>query len=202
MSYNVKDYNPPTDNDSVTPLVTGNFQWMKTTPMLKKRVHAGSVQVLEAGKNLFSYYWWSNSMVIDDLIHPYLGHQSISKKDMQLNWCRFQYLWEKQNYPVNILFISFGTCKKIEVKRGYVVKKWEFVQRKKKYYINFSKLDYLHLWPMVDFRREVVQIRDFSSEIQGFEAFRGVRQKVSNPWILDDKSQIWATFRRKLTIAY
>ena len=50
------------------------------------------------------------------------------------------------------IFVTFGTSEKIEVKRGHFVKKWEFGQKKKKQYINFSKLEYMLLWPTVNFR--------------------------------------------------
>ena len=55
---------------------------------------------------------------------------------------------------------------------------------------------------MVNFRLKVAQIWDLSSENQGLEAFAGAKPRTSNPWISDDKSQIWATFRWKLTIVH
>ena len=55
---------------------------------------------------------------------------------------------------------------------------------------------------MGNFRLKVAQIWDLSSKIQGFEDFAGAKPRTSNPWISDDKSQIWATFRRKLTIGH
>ena len=58
------------------------------------------------------------------------------------------------------------------------------------------------LWPMVNFRLKVAQIWDLSSKIQGFEVLGFAPAKTSNPWISDDKSQIWATFRQKLTIGH
>ena len=36
----------------------------------------------------------------------------------------------------SIFFVTFGTCEKIEVKKGHLVKKWEFGQAKKKFNIS------------------------------------------------------------------
>ena len=55
---------------------------------------------------------------------------------------------------------------------------------------------------MVKFCLKVAQIWDLSSEIQGFEVLARARPSISNPWIQDDKSQIWVTFRQKLTIGH
>ena len=62
------------------------------------------------------------------------------KKIVQLNRCCFQYLWEKLNHPVKkIFFVTFRTCEKMEVKRGHLVKKWEFGQTKKILVYQFFK---------------------------------------------------------------
>ena len=37
------------------------------------------------------------------------------------------------------IFVTFGTCEKIEVKRGHLVKKWEFGQKKKILIYQFFK---------------------------------------------------------------
>ena len=74
--------------------------------------------------------------------------------------------------------------------------------KKKNLYINFLKENHLLLWPMVDFCLKIAQNWDSSSEFQRFEAFEGAQPRLSNPWILYDKSQFWAIFRRKSTIGH
>ena len=81
-----------------------------------------------------------------------------------------------ESFCESIFFVTFGSCEKIEVKRGHLVKKWELGQTKK--------------------------ISLYQFEIQGFEILGLAPTKALNPWISDDKYQIWATFRRKLTIGH
>ena len=104
--------------------------------------------------------------------HPYLGHPSISKKNTQLNRCCFQYLWEKQNHPAKAFFFcNLRDLQENEGQKrplGQKVRIWS--NEKKIHYINFSKLEYVLLWPMVNFCLKVPQIWCLSSPIQGFEA--------------------------------
>ena len=96
-------------------------------------------------------------------------------------------------------FVTFGTCEKIEVKRGHLVKKWEFGQMKKILIYQFIKtricafMTYDQFPPKSSSNLRFV-IRD--------SRVRDPRVQASNPWISDDKSQIWATFRQKLTIGH
>ena len=85
--------------------------------------------------------------------HPYLGHPSIFQKKCAIKSMLFSISMKKTKSPrEENFFVTFGSCEKIEVKRGHLVKKWEFGQMKKILYINFSKLKYyVLLWPMVNF---------------------------------------------------
>ena len=115
---------------------------------------------------------------------PSLGQQS-PKKQMQWNRCCFQYLWEKQNYPLKeFFFVTSRTCEKIEVKRGHLVKKWEFDQTKKNFIYQFFKtricafMTYSQFLPKSCSNLRFV-VRD--------SRVRGRCAAASNPWILDDK---------------
>ena len=93
-------------------------------------------------------------------------------------------------------------CENFKMIEATWSKSENLVKQKKIYFTNFSKLEYLLSWLMVNFCLRVALIWDLSSEIQGFEALAWARSKASNPWILDDKSQIWGTFRQNLTIGH
>ena len=106
-----------------------------------------------------------------DLLHVPLPETSVyCLKKYTIELMLFSISMRKTESPHEKFFVTFGTCEKIEVKRGHLVKKWEFGQTKKIYYINFSKLEYVPLWTMVNFHLKVPQIWDLSSKIQGFEA--------------------------------
>ena len=63
--------------------------------------------------------------------HPYLGHPSISQKNCAIKSMLFSISMRKTKSPCeSIFFVTFRTCEKIEVKRGHLVKKWEFGQKK------------------------------------------------------------------------
>ena len=92
----------------------------------------------------------------------------------------FSISMRKMELPLeSIFFVTFGTCEKIEVKRGHLVKKWDLGQTKKKIIISIFKTRICALWPMIDFCIEVAQIWDLSSKIQGFEAFAGAKPRTS-----------------------
>lgn len=65
--------------------------------------------------------------------------------------------------------IQWPNCEIIEVKRGHLVKRWEFGETKKNLIINFSKVKYVLSWPKVNFCLKVAQIWYLWFEIQGFE---------------------------------
>ena len=115
----------------------------------------------------------------------------------------FSISMRKMELPLESIFCNLWDLRENRGQKrplGQKVRIWS--NEKKNHYINFSKLEYVLLWPMVNFRLKVAQIWDLSSEIQGFEALARARPSISNPWIQDDKSQIWATFRQKLTIGH
>ena len=63
--------------------------------------------------------------------HPYLGHPSISQKKCAIKSMLFSISMRKTESPCEKnFFVTFRTCEKIEVKRGHLVKKWEFGQKK------------------------------------------------------------------------
>ena len=95
-----------------------------------------------------------------------------------------------------------GLARKLRSKEATWSKNENSVKPKTVCYINFLKKDYLLLWPMVNFRLKATQNWDLWSEIQGFEAFEGAQPRLSNPWIMYDKYQFWAIFRRKSTIGH
>ena len=65
------------------------------------------------------------------MTHPYLGHPSISKKKYTIKSMLFSISIKKTESPhEKKIFVTFGTCEKIEVKRGQLVKEWEFDQKK------------------------------------------------------------------------
>ena len=69
--------------------------------------------------------------------HPYLGRPSISQKKYTIKLMLFSVSMRTTETPHEMkYFVTFGTCKKIEVKRGHLVKKWEFGQTKKKFIIS------------------------------------------------------------------
>ena len=58
------------------------------------------------------------------------------------------YMIKTESSSEKKIFVTFGTCEKIEVKRGHLVKKWEFGQTKKKFLYRYaSLLRYLDLHP-------------------------------------------------------
>ena len=72
--------------------------------------------------------------------HPYLGHPSISQKKYAIKSMQFSISMRKTESPLEKnFFVTFGTCEKIEVKRGHLVKKWEFGQTKKILIYQFFK---------------------------------------------------------------
>ena len=91
------------------------------------------------------------------------------------------------------------TLKKIEIKGGRLVKKWELGQTKKFLCINFSKLEFVLFltygqFPPKSSSNLKFVIRDLR--------VRGPYAEASNPGISDNESQIWATLSLKLTIGH
>ena len=79
-------------------------------------------------------------VVSNDTWHTYLGHQSISKKKYPIKPKLFSISMRKTELPCESIFlITFGPCEKIEVKRGHLVKKWEFDETKKNLLHQFFK---------------------------------------------------------------
>ena len=149
--------------------------------------------------------WFCNSSILWGFLlsrHYYLQMLNNSEKNPNLMDTLFSIYMVNKWPHENILKKSVGPRKKIEVKGGRLVKKWEFCQTKKNLYINFLKRNHLLLWSMVDFRLKIAQNWDLSSEIKGFPSLGYAPSKASNAWISDDKSQFWAIFRWKLTIGH
>ena len=69
-----------------------------------------------------------------------------------------------KNFFTNVLFFKLRPRSRPWVKSENLVKQKKFLN------INFSKLEDVLLWPMVNFRLKVNQIWDLLSEIQGVEA--------------------------------
>ena len=62
------------------------------------------------------------------------------KKKYPIKPMLFSITMRKMELPhESIFFVSFGSCEKIEVKRGHLVKKWEFGQTKKILLYQFFK---------------------------------------------------------------
>ena len=78
-------------------------------------------------------------------------------------------------------------------------KSWNLAKRKKNLFTNFSKLEYVLLWPMFNFGLKVAQIWDLSSEIQVFETFAEASSRILSTWISDKD---WSTFRWQLPIGH
>ena len=65
---------------------------------------------------------------------------SLSLKKYPIKLKLFSISMRKTELPCESIFlITFGTCEKIEVKRGHLVKKWEFGQTKKILLYQFFK---------------------------------------------------------------
>ena len=101
--------------------------------------------------------------------------------------------------PSNFLNFWVWPLKIFEVKGGQYAKKLEFGQTKKISIYQLFKtricafMTYVQFWPKSSSNlRSVI----WDSKV------RGLRAMASNPWISDDRSQIWATFRPKLNIGH
>ena len=90
-------------------------------------------------------------------------------------------------------------CKKIEVKGGWYVKKLEFDQTKKNLIYQFFKT---RICAFMTYGRFLPKSSLNSSFVIRDSRVRGCLTEASNPWLLDNKSQIWATFRQKSTIGH
>ena len=75
----------------------------------------------------------ANSRVVQEERAPLPGTSVYLSKKIH-NWTNAVFNICKINKinPWKCFFVTFRTCEKIEVKRGHLVKKWEFSQKKKK----------------------------------------------------------------------
>ena len=80
-------------------------------------------------------------------------------------------------------------ARKLRSKEADMWKSWNSIKQKKILYINFLKLEYVLLWPMVDFCLKVAQIWDLLTEIQGFEA-SARRPRTLESWTTNDKFEL------------
>ena len=106
------------------------------TFLLAENIFLNASFVLQWSKS----FWYMLIFIFCQTPHPYLGHPSISKKKCAIKSMLFSISRRKTKSPCEKkFFVTFGTCEKIEVKRGHLVKKWEFGQKKKILIYQFFK---------------------------------------------------------------
>ena len=67
-----------------------------------------------------------------DINTPLPGTSVYLSKKFSIKPMLFSISMRKIELPLeSIFFVTFGTCEKIKVKRGHLVKKWELGQKKK-----------------------------------------------------------------------
>ena len=103
------------------------------------------------------------------------------KKMQKCRYC-FKHPYKRWDWPFKFFFISlFSLSRYLRSKEANMQKSWNLAKQKLSYYTNFFKLEYLLLWPMVNFPLKVAQIWYLLFEIKWFEA------TALKPWTLESQ---------------